>query len=113
MEFDQVQAFFRSPDQWNESSLFKSRPQVDFDLGDDEFFPMGDNSPFSKDSRLWGGQNPSHFDPTGSIYVDSNVKREMLIGKAFMVYWPHTWYPGNVKLPLPVAPNLDRMGLIR
>ena len=40
---------------------------------------LGDNSPQSKDSRLWA------TDKTG-FYVE----RELLIGKALVIYWPLT-----------------------
>lgn len=105
-----VQGIFASHQSWATEPLFDSRNEVDFDLGVDEFFPMGDNSPFSLDARLWSSQTNSLFLEDG-ISVEPNVKREMLIGKAFMVYWPHTWNPGKQRLP--VFPNLDRMGFIR
>ena len=41
----------------------------------DEFLMLGDNSPRSHDSRLWRN---SHA-----------VPRQLLIGKAFCIYWPH------------------------
>lgn len=50
-----------------------------FPLAADEFLVLGDNSPRSLDSRLWE-QRPSH------PYA---VKRSLLIGKAFLIYWPH------------------------
>jgi signal peptidase I len=53
----------------------------DFTLGPDEFFMMGDNSPRSKDSRLWW--NTRH---AAHNYA---VPREALVGKAFFIYWPH------------------------
>jgi len=42
-------------------------------LGEREYFVLGDNSPNSKDSRLW--QSPG-------------APEENLIGEAFMVFWP-------------------------
>jgi signal peptidase I len=48
-------------------------------LGQDEFLVLGDNSPRSADSRMWG-QRPYH------PYA---VSRRHLIGKAFLIYWPH------------------------
>ena len=105
-----LQALFRSPQEWANSSAFDSRNQVEFNMGHDEFFPMGDNSPFSLDARLWSSVSRSLFLKDG-ISVEPNVKREMLIGKAFMVYWPHTWNPGKNRMP--IFPNLDRMGFIR
>ncbi len=129
---DEVQSEFAQPDDWNSSNLFKSRDtELTFHLEADQFFPMGDNSPQSKDARLWHremfrfgwGDPVSHVDaegrsiqPGGSnqlshIKVNNYVDRRLLIGKAFLVYWPHGWNPGKVKLPL--IPNLDRMGRIR
>jgi signal peptidase I len=53
-------------------------------MGPDEFFMMGDNSPRSKDSRLWS--NVRHADHRYA------VPRLALVGKAFFIYWPH-WIP--------------------
>lgn len=64
-----------------------------FPLGEDQFFPMGDNSPSSSDARVWE--------------VDHYVDRKMLIGKALMVYWPHTWNSPKY------WPNFGRMRVIR
>jgi signal peptidase I len=52
-----------------------------FKMGQDEFFMMGDNSPRSKDSRLWS--NARH-----AVHRYA-VPRLALVGKAFFVYWPH------------------------
>jgi signal peptidase I len=42
------------------------------------------------------------------------VHRNLLIGKALYVYWPHSWneIPGT-KVPFPFYPNFGRMGLVR
>ena len=64
---------------------------------------LGDNSPRSKDGRLWGEDN--HW-----------VSRELLIGKALFIYWPHSWDQIStpwVKIPCPYFPNFSRMGLVR
>lgn len=50
-----------------------------FTLSADEFLVLGDNSPRSADSRAWN-QRPYH------PYA---VNRRLLIGKAFLIYWPH------------------------
>jgi signal peptidase I len=73
---------------------------VDFPLKADQFFVLGDNSAKSKDARLWG---PDHF-----------VPRDLLIGKAMFIYWPHSWdrLP-YVDVPFPYFPNFSRMGLVR
>lgn len=51
------------------------------ELGSDEFLMMGDNSPRSKDSRLWPNER-------GAKHRHA-VPRSALVGKAFFVYWPH------------------------
>jgi signal peptidase I len=86
---------FASPDQWSSSGLFEpnNRRAVEFEIGADQFFPMGDNSPGSYDARYW---LPSNY-----------VERDLLIGKALVIYWPHSW-----NRP-PFAPNFKRMGRIR
>ncbi|MFK7778431.1 MAG: signal peptidase I [Gimesia sp.] len=56
--------------------------QVRFEkLADDEFFVMGDNSARSADSRLWNN--------TRNAERAHAVPRSALVGKAFMIYWPH------------------------
>ena len=78
--------------------MFRSRerdPKKDsFELLDDQFFALGDNSPASSDARGWVGH---HY-----------VERENLVGKALFVYWPHSWWS-----PIPFLPNFKRMGFIR
>ncbi len=108
----EIREIFASPDKWSErrfnnrqEDLFDNRrAYVEFDLGDGEFFPLGDNSPQSRDARLWSqgghiglGRNPPPF-----------VRRDLLTGKALLVYWPHPW-----NAPIPYFPNFQRMGLIR
>lgn len=74
---------------------------VDFELGPDQFFVLGDNSAMSKDGRLWG---PNYW-----------VPRQLLIGKALMIYWPHSWdrLPYFNSIPCPYFPNFSRMRLVR
>ena len=94
--------FLSDPSQWD---VFATMKPGDFELGKDQFFVLGDNSPFSKDGRLW------HDDPH---YVPHYVERRLLIGKALFVYWPHSWerIPGT-KIPFPLFPNFGDMGLVR
>jgi signal peptidase I len=78
-----------------------SERQVDFVLKADQFFVLGDNSAMSKDGREWGSNN----------YW---VPRELLIGKALFIYWPHSWNRiPYVKVPFPFFPNFARMELVR
>jgi signal peptidase I len=73
---------------------------VEFEIGPDRFFVLGDNSAKSKDGRLWG---PEYW-----------VPRDLLIGKAMFIYWPHTWDQiPYVDIPFPYFPNFGRMGLVR
>ncbi len=68
----------------------------------DRFFVLGDNSPQSSDGRLWEGE----------WWVD----RELLIGKALFIYWPHGWpipLPILKRLPLYPVPDFQRMHLVR
>ncbi|MFN0198451.1 MAG: signal peptidase I, partial [Planctomycetaceae bacterium] len=50
-------------------------------LGEEEYFMLGDNSPRSQDSRLW--PNSRHAERRHA------VPRSALVGKAFLIYWPH------------------------
>lgn len=74
---------------------------VRFPMQDDQFFVLGDNSPRSLDGRLW---RPD----------ETFVRRELLIGKALFVYWPHALdqIPGT-SIPFPFFPNFARMRMIR
>jgi signal peptidase I len=89
------------PSAWNRrKNLFSRRNEVIFKLEEDQFFPLGDNSPYSRDGRLWGDE---HY-----------VERDLLIGKAIVIYWPHAW---RIPIPftgttIPLIPNVQRMGLI-
>jgi signal peptidase I len=109
---------FKDPSVWATTDLFDLRQTQQFELkkfpnhpGDDQFFPMGDNNPQSKDARLWtSGNEPSVFSGK-HVEIDHYVERDLLIGKAFLVYWPHGWNVANMRLP--IVPNLRRMGRIR
>jgi signal peptidase I len=99
--------YLYDPSTWD---LFLERRSVDFPLGKDQFFVMGDNSSESLDARLWRGgnaRNPGH--PGGSY-----LERRLLIGKALCVYWPHSWnrIPGT-RIPFPLFPNFADMRLVR
>ena len=83
----------QTPSQWSKTPLFDQRGEFIQTMGPDQFFPMGDNSPQSSDARMWTGHN--YFE------------RELLIGRAVLIYWPHPWYR-----PIPYFPNFERMRLI-
>ena len=55
-------------------------------LSDDQFFMLGDNSSHSNDGRLWGWPHPLVAE-----LIDDDpfvVNRDLLVGKAFVVYFP-------------------------
>lgn len=90
----QILEIFASPENWASTDLFESRRAIEFVMEDRQYFPLGDNSPQSSDARLW--RAPPY------------VERDMLLGKAVMIYWPHGW-----NRPVPFTPNVRRMGVIR
>ncbi len=89
-----LSAVYANPQWWSETNLFSQRGTLAFQLEPDQYFPMGDNSSHSSDARAWIGHN--------------FVEQKFLLGKALLVFWPHTW-----NTPIPFAPNFSRMGLIR
>ncbi len=91
---DALSAVYSHPQWWDETDLFSLRGTLGFELEADQYFPMGDNSSHSSDARAWVGHN--------------YVEQKFLLGKALLVFWPHTW-----NSPVPFTPNFARMGLIR
>lgn len=81
------------------------RPAV---LGEDEFFVLGDNSPQSKDSRLWTGVAP-WIDYRTHVPI-GRVPRELMIGRAFFVYWPAMYRLGEGGVAF--IPNFAHMRFI-
>jgi len=66
-------------------------------LSKDQFFMCGDNSPASLDGRLWDSVDPWVADKVGNdIGV---VHRDLLIGKAFFVYFPSLGKSSGVPVP--------------
>ncbi|MEI7657496.1 MAG: signal peptidase I [Phycisphaerae bacterium] len=65
-------------------------------LASDEYFVCGDNSAQSLDSRLWDRPHPwiSAIDPAIGV-----VPRDLLIGKAFFVYFPAPFQAGRIPVP--------------
>ena len=102
----EIYSFLRSPEKWAQADAKKyfgakkyaKTPMFQLKKGatlaQDQFLPMGDNSPNSLDGRFWFGRN--------------YVQRDMLIGQATFIYWPHM-----VNQPFPYCPNFWEMGFIR
>ncbi len=102
-DFEQIQfpyVVLSDPSRWD---AFDKMHEVEFPLGEDQFLALGDNSPKSKDGRLWEQDDFEYY-----------VKRELLIGKALFIYWPHSWnkLPGT-NVPFPLFPNVARMRFVR
>ena len=89
------------------SYAFGTHPDKLAVLGKDQFMMAGDNSAWSHDGRLWG--NPDEF--VSAQFDDSPfvVDRDLLIGKAWSVYWPATNRLGI----LPIIPDFGRIRFIR
>jgi signal peptidase I len=58
----------------------------DYQLNDDEYLMFGDNSPASKDSRLFDYYNRPMQGRHGHRYA---VHQSQLIGEALLIFWPH------------------------
>ena len=99
MDLARLREILQSPQLWNDTAkpLFASlfEGNIYFTMGDDQYFPMGDNSPASADARSWSFDEP---------YIEG----EALVGKALFIYFPHVW-----NRPIPYFPNFRRMGFIR
>jgi signal peptidase I len=79
-----------------------------FQLADDEFFALGDNSPASLDGRWW---NKPGVGNSGKQFPVGIVPREYMVGKAFAVFWPSGFRPFE-KFPFRIVPNLKEIKLI-
>lgn len=60
--------------------------RLDFSLADDEYLMLGDNSPASKDSRLFDYYSRPLRAVTSKRFA---VRRQDLIGEAMFIFWPH------------------------
>jgi signal peptidase I len=112
ISYDGAAAFYSDPDQWYKLADLKT---ARFEMKKDEFFMLGDNSPESKDGRLWES-------PDASAPREHYVRRGLVKGKAIFIYWPHSWdrLPWTDRLAslpngvwCPYFPNFSRMGFIR
>ena len=109
-----IKRTLHNPELWDEATFWNTRRQLEFELGADQFFPMGDNSPASLDARCWAGSKKSYGLPdriARDAYAWSEadyVPRDLLVGKALLVFWPHPW-----SRPVPMTPNFKRFKLIR
>lgn len=111
---EEVQAVMAEPEVWADFPGWATRRRVAFPIGEDQFFPMGDNSPESLDARCWAGTKlrfgaDRSVDPDSYLFANAAfVPRDLLVGKALAIFWPHPW-----PKPVPLTPNFQRMQLIR
>ncbi len=77
-----------------------------------EYYCLGDNSPLSKDGRLWNHIGPHLVHRAArNEYQLGTVPADQMIGRAFLVYWPAGYPLLHGRLPL--IPNAGEMRLIR
>jgi signal peptidase I len=94
-----------------ECRALEKLPSADFPIQPGHYMMFGDNSPRSKDGRGWGLRDRA-WDPGGRN--EWEVPEQLLIGKAFFVYWPHgkPFWPGialSRDLRVPFRPYVERM----
>lgn len=107
----EIQDVMAAPERWDTFAGWDARRAVTYPLEADQFFPMGDNSPESLDARCWAGTKQQRWGVDEDAYTWSEawyVPRDLLVGKALLIFWPHPW-----NRPLPITPNFRRMQLIR
>lgn len=82
---------------YTNSPGFGTHPKHLATLGPDHFFVLGDNSPSSKDARMWTAVDHAvsdQIDPTRGV-----VHRHLMLGKAFYVYFPAPRSAGAIPIP--------------
>ena len=85
-----------------------THPNTTVTLGPGQLFVLGDNSPASRDGRSWGKPDPWVAAAFPATATEGVVPESMLIGKAFVVYFPALHREGRVPVP-----DFGRMRLIR
>lgn len=73
--------------------FYDSHYSVQYELGPDEYFVLGDNRPNSDDSHNWG-----------------TLAREKIVGKAWLSYWPPTTWGGLPHSSYADTPTVESNG---
>lgn len=123
---DPIELFDRLSDPTRFADLGNVAHQ-DFAIGPGKYMAMGDNSPKSKDGRAW--EDLDKYKPGDGEYTRESgwrtaerekweIPENLLVGKAFFVYWPHGVPFGpkinvNHDFLLPFRPYWERMKWIR
>ncbi len=94
--------------------MSQAGPGTSYPTRPGNFLMMGDNSPRSSDSRAWH-KDDRDWDPERNTW---EVPRNLLIGRAFFVYWPHgvpIWPKVQIAPDffVPFRPYVERMKPIR
>jgi hypothetical protein len=108
------------PKQFGAFARLRSR---DFPITPGHYMMLGDNSPWSRDGRAWTRADQLDLDDPSRGWDTSGRQRwevpaNLVIGKAFCVYWPHlkpfgpTFHLGR-DLVLPARPNIENIRWIR
>jgi hypothetical protein len=90
---------YQCPDRHGVLPARATHPLTTMTLTPDQFFVCGDNSPASLDARLWPDPDPwvaKVIDQTPGV-----VPRNLMIGKAFFVYFPSLITGESSSLPVP------------
>lgn len=118
-------ALFADPERFHELARLQAS---EFVIRPGHYLMLGDNSPRSADSREWhtGDQDGTyvsrvraHVEPWTNVRRDSwEVPRNLIVGKAFYIYWPHgvpLWprVPLTPDLLIPFRPYFERMRWVR
>ncbi|MEL7239956.1 MAG: hypothetical protein AAGK78_13960, partial [Planctomycetota bacterium] len=93
---------------WQRNATPNQFPQNVVQLGDDEFFVLGDNPFLSGDARGWEDRVELRYESLS--VAEARVPKRFLLGKAFFVYWPAGYRPAQ-RMPA-VVPNFGRMRFI-